>query len=154
MPSTYKPFDPKEYELSSVTIKTERNLHQVDITQGIITFNIFEHMDKAYLTGDLTFADTNRILEIIDFKGTEVVDFKFKLHQNDIFIEKRFIVRNVQNIVPSTDTDDVISLNLIEYDGFVGTLRFLNKAYQGKPGQIVNDMMRDVFGGQKIAVRA
>lgn len=154
MPSTYKPFDPKEYELSSVTIKTERNLHQVDITQGIVNFNIFEHMDKPYLTGDLTFADTNRILEIIDFKGTEVVDFKFKLHQNDIFIEKRFIVRNVQNIVPSTDTDDVISLNLIEYDGFVGTLRFLNKAYQGKPGQIVNDMMRDVFGGQKIAVRA
>ena len=109
MPSTYKPFDPKEYELSSVTIKTERNLHQVDITQGIITFNIFEHMDKPYLTGDLTFADTNRILEIIDFKGTEVVDFKFKLHQNDIFIEKRFVVRNVQNIVPSTDTDDVIN---------------------------------------------
>ena len=54
MPSTYKPFDPKEYELSSVTIKTERNLHQVDITQGIVNFNIFEHMDKPYLTGDIT----------------------------------------------------------------------------------------------------
>jgi len=151
--SSYTPKDPREYKLYSIFLLNPRTTHQVNITQGLISFNIFEHLDKPYLTGVLTFADTSRILEMTDFKGTERIIIKMGLHQSDKILEKQFIVRNVKEAIPSTDTDNVITINLIEYDGFVGTLRILNKAYDGKPGVIINDMLRDVYGNKKIAVR-
>ena len=151
--SSYKPQDPKEYKLYSIGIVSARNTHTVDITRGLLSLNIFEHLEKPYLTGNLTFADTSRVLEIIDFKGTERVIIKLGLHQSTDILEKTFIVRSVKEVIPSTDTDDVISLELIEYDGFVGTLQVLNKTYQGKPGVMINDMLRDVYGSQKIAIR-
>ena len=147
--SEYVPKDPKEYKLYQVGLFTDRNQHRVDITKALVNLNIYENIEKPYLTANLTFADTSRVLEIMDFKGTERVKIKLGLYQTADVVEKTFIVRSVADIVPSTDTDDVITLELIEYDGFTGTLQILNKAYEGKPGFIISDMLKDVYTNDK-----
>ena len=74
--SEYVPKDPKEYKLYQVGLFTDRNQHRVDITKALVNLNIYENIEKPYLTANLTFADTSRVLEIMDFKGTERVKIK------------------------------------------------------------------------------
>ena len=143
--SSYVPQDPKEYKLYQVGLLSDRIQHRVDITKALVGLNIYEHLEKPYLTGNLTFADTSRVLEIADFKGTERIQVKLGLHQSTEIITKTFIIRRIQNVIPSTDTADVITVDLIEYDGFTGLLQLLNKAYEGKPGFIISDMLRDTY---------
>ena len=147
--SSYVPQDPKEYKLYQVGLLSDRIQHRVDITKALVGLNIYEHLEKPYLTGNLTFADTSRVLEIADFKGTERIQVKLGLHQSTEIITKTFIIRRIQNVIPSTDTADVITVDLIEYDGFTGLLQLLNKAYEGKPGFIISDMLRDTYHVKK-----
>ena len=74
MASTYTPFDPHEYELRSAVISTQRNSHVVNITSTMVELIIFEHLERGYLTGSISYVDTGRSIEIIDYQGTEFLD--------------------------------------------------------------------------------
>lgn len=150
----YVPNDPHEYELESIILSTQRNAHDVDITTSMVELEIFEHLDRAYLTGSLTFVDGGRVIEIIDFQGTEYVDIQLKLHNTSHRVVKRFIVRQVNSIVPSTDTTDVVTLALIDYDAYYSSLVNVNKMYEGKPSKIIGDILRDNYGSSKRVSRA
>lgn len=150
----YTPFDPHEYELNNVTLSTQRNNHSVNITNVVAEIEIFEHIERAYITGSITFSDNSRVLEIMDFQGTEFVDISLKLYQSPYKVQRRFVVRELTSVVPSTDTTDVITLSLIDYDSYFNALINVNKMYEGKPGEIINDILRDVYGTRKVAQRA
>lgn len=150
----YTPFDPHEYELERITIFTQRNGHTINVTTSMIELEIFEHLDRAYLTGSLTFVDTGRAIEIMDFQGTEFVDIKLKLHNSPYKVNKRFVVRQVNSIVPSTDTTDLVTLSIIDYDAYFNSLINVNKMYEGKPSEIIDDILRDHYGTQKTVLRA
>lgn len=154
MASTYTPFDPHEYEMRSAILSTQRNQHVVDITTTLIELVIFEHLERGYLTGSLTYTDTGRSIEIMDFQGTEFLDIHLGLHQSEHSVKKRFVIREVQSIVPSSDTTDVVTLAIIDYDAYLSSLINVNKMYEGKPSQIVSDILRDNYGPTKTAIRA
>ena len=74
MAKSYTPFDPHEYDLRSAVISTQRNDHIIDITSSLIELIIFEHIERSYLTGSVTYTDTGRSIEIMDYQGTEILD--------------------------------------------------------------------------------
>ena len=49
--SSYTPKDPREYKLYSIFLLNPRTSHQVNITQGLVSFNILIGVyDKIILT--------------------------------------------------------------------------------------------------------
>jgi len=147
----YIPFDPHEYNLDEVLLSTQRNDHSVDITPTIAEIEIFEHLERSYLTGTVTFTDNDRIIEIMDFQGTEFCDIKLGLFQGDRrTISKRFVVRELLSVVPSSDFSDVVTLSLIDYDAYFNTLLNVNKTYDGTPGDIIEKILNDSFVGKSL----
>lgn len=118
MAKSYTPFDPHEFELRRAVLSTQRNDHIVDITNTLIEFVIFEHIERAYITGKLSYIDTGRSIESMDFQGTEFLDIEYSLHTTPHKVIKRFVVREVESIVPTTDTTDTVTLNVLDYDAY------------------------------------
>jgi hypothetical protein len=154
MAKSYTPFDPHEYDLRSAVISTQRNDHSIDITSSLIELIIFEHIERSYLTGSVTYTDTGRSIEIMDYQGTEILDVEFSLFTSAPKVQKRFIIREVESIVPTTDTTDMVTLKIIDYDAYLNTLINVNKMYEGKPSQIIDKILRDSFDSGKKVVRA
>ena len=102
MAKSYTPFDPHEFEMRRAVLSTQRNDHTVDITTTLVELNIFEHIERSYLTGFITYIDTGRSIEIMDFQGTEFLDVEFGLYTTPHRVSKRFVVRQVVSIVPTT----------------------------------------------------
>ena len=150
MAKSYTPFDPHEFEMRSAVLSTQRNDHTVDITTTLIELNIFEHIDRSYLTGTISYIDTGRSIEIMDFQGTEFLDIEFGLYTTPHRVSKRFVVMEVQSIVPTTDTTDTVTLRILDYDGYLNTLINVNKMYEGKPSQIIDDILRDYFENKRV----
>ena len=153
MAKSYTPFDPHEFEMRRAVLSTQRNDHTVDITTTLIELNIFEHIDRSYLTGTISYIDTGRSIEIMDFQGTEFLDIEFGLYTTPHRVSKRFVVMEVQSIVPTTDTTDTVTLRILDYDGYLNTLINVNKMYEGKPSQIIDNILKDYFENKRI-VRA
>ena len=153
MAKSYTPFDPHEFEMRRAVLSTQRNDHTVDITTTLIELNIYEHIDRSYLTGTISYIDTGRSIEIMDFQGTEFLDVEFGLYTTPHRVSKRFVVMEVQSIVPTTDTTDTVTLRILDYDGYLNTLINVNKMYEGKPSQIIDNILRDYFEDKRI-VRA
>ena len=155
MASSYTPFDPHEFEMRRAVLSTERNnRHIVDITSSLVELIIFENLERPYLTGTVTYTDGGRTLEIMDFQGTELLEIEIALHTSPHIVKKSFIVREVTSVVPSTDTTDVITLALLDYDSYLNTLININKMYEGKPSQIINNILKDSFFSKKKIIRA
>ena len=150
MAESYTPFDPHEFEMRRAVLSTQRNDHTVDITTTLIELNIFEHIERAYLTGFVSYIDTGRSIEIMDFQGTEFLDVEFGLYTTPYKVSKRFVVREVKSIVPTTDTTDTVTLQIIDYDGYLNTLINVNKMYEGKPSQIIDNICRDYFENKRV----
>ena len=150
MAKSYTPFDPHEFELRSAVLSTQRNDHTVDITTTLIELNIFEHIERSYLTGFVSYIDTGRSIEIMDFQGTEFLDVEFGLYTTSYKVSKRFVVREVKSIVPTTDTTDTVTLQIIDYDAYLNTLINVNKMYEGKPSQIIDNILRDYFENKRV----
>jgi len=153
MAESYTPFDPHEFEMRRAVLSTQRNDHTVDITTTLIELNIFEHIERTYLTGTISYIDTGRSIEIMDFQGTEFLDIEFGLYTTPHRITKRFVVMEVQSIVPTTDTTDTVTLQILDYDGYLNTLINVNKMYEGKPSQIIDNILKDYFESKRV-VRA
>ena len=147
--STYNPKDPTEYKLEQVVISHGRNDHTFDITASVIEIEMFEHMERAYISGALTFVDDSRIVEAIEFNGTEKVTIVAGLHQTDYKIKKEFAIREVSGITPATDNSDVVSVALLDIDAYVSSLISVNKVYEGRPSEIIESVLRDNFGAAK-----
>jgi len=150
MAESYTPFDPHEFEMRSAILSTQRNDHTVDITTTLIELNIFEHIERSYLTGFVSYIDTGRSIEIMDFQGTEFLDVEFGLYTTPYKVSKRFVVREVKSIVPTTDTTDTVTLQIIDYDAYLNTLINVNKMYEGKPSQIIDNILRDYFENKRV----
>jgi len=154
MAESYTPFDPHEFEMRRAVLSTQRNDHTVDITTTLVELNIYEHVEKAYLTGTISYVDTGRSIEIMDFQGTEFLDIQFSLYTTPHTVSRRFVVTEVESIVPTTDTTDTVTLKILDHDAYLNTLINVNKMYEGKPSEIIDNILKDSFGVVKKVIRA
>src|SRR6056300_1769346 len=61
------------YQFQSVVLSSDRlkNGLEVDISNSISDLEIFEHIEKPYLTGKIVFADNDNLVSGFDFQGGE-----------------------------------------------------------------------------------
>lgn len=147
--SDYTPKSPLEYKLEKVTITHGRNEHEFDITASVVEIEVFENLNRAYLTGSLVFYDDARIVEAVDFNGTETITIIAGLYQTDYKIKKEFAVREISSIHPASDNSDVVTLKLIDKDSYISSMINVNKMYEGKPSEIIEHVLLDNFGATK-----
>lgn len=129
---------PYDFTIESIIITAKRwqfAPEGIDIKNVCAEVNIFEHLDKPFLTANLTFLDNANIGDNYQFSGTERVqitlissDERDDAGKNTIV--KRFIVDSVVNAAKSNDSNELVTLHLVEERYFQSCLMSVNKVFK------------------------
>lgn len=139
-----------EFELKRVEIQKQGDAGleaQFEISAAVTEINIFEHIDKPYLTGSIVFADIDRIVELSQINGNETVILTIATRDEiQHTITKTFIVSEIIRISKGNDHSQLVGLSLIEDSGFLSRLMRVSKAYSGTGSSIITQLLNESLG--------
>ena len=133
--------------LSAVITNSDRNIDlSVDIKRLISSFQIFEHIEKSYLTAEVVFADTANLLQDMDFQGGEKLTLEIcqSEERNDGFsIKKEFLINRIENITRADEVTDAVMLHCVEYHVFKSSLQNISRSYKGSASKIISKILSE-----------
>jgi len=139
-----RPKEATDFRILEVLVDGERFSEAFNLRNMINEINIYEHIDKPFLTATMIFTDNESLYTRIGFLGTERIKIKIAvddLQDPDFCIEKHFVVSEVQASAKANDTNEVIILHLIEVSGYISKLTRVSKSFDGTPVDIIKKIM-------------
>ena len=148
-----------DYQLLSATItNSDRNSDlTVDIRRLISSFQIFEHIEKSYLTAEVVFADTANLVQDMDFQGGEKLTLEIcqSEERNDGFsIKKEFLINRIENITRADEATDAVMLHCVEYHVFKSSLQNISRSYKGSASKIISKILSEYVERDLLALGA
>jgi len=126
---------------------TASNGEEFVITDVITDIDVYEHLDKPYITGVATFLDPESLDERINFYGVEKFDLRVKLPESAaLAIEKSFFISKVVKSIRTNDSQSVITIHLLEDIGYLSEMQNVNKSYFGKGYEIISTIVKEFLG--------
>ena len=111
-----------------------------DIGPSVIELNIFEDIEKPYLTGSMLQVDNVGFKSTVGITGSERIEITLK-SATGALITKKFIISGIQKEVASGERTDVRLLSIIEEHAFLSSLIKVSKAYKGEPVNIISNIL-------------
>jgi hypothetical protein len=134
-------------EEALLTSSFSREGSEVDITNVVTDIDIYEHLDKPYITGTVTFVDVDRITEKINFYGIEKFSMTVKLPEaGAAAIQKNFYIDKIVKNVRTNDSQSVIAMHILEDIGYLSEMINVNKPYFGKGYEIISKIVQEFLG--------
>lgn len=131
------------YRLKSVLLQSERIVSSVELRNIVTDIDIYEHIEKPYLTAKLVFADTAEVISSNDILGGETILIVLQSNRkNTREIRKQFYIQRIENAVKVNDSTEVIVLKLIEDIGYISNVLNVNKSYTGDTSQIISKISK------------
>ena len=72
-----------DFEFQSILLQSERIDKEVELRDIVSDLEIFEHLDKPYLTGKILLIDSENLLQEGDFLGGERITVAIKTLRED-----------------------------------------------------------------------
>jgi len=136
--------------IESVIIEVNESKKSAQIANGVSDIDIFEHLDKPYLTAILGYTDRDSVVANMDISGGERVHITLKSNRaGTVSVSKTFFIDKVILSDKSTDISELYVFHLIEDIGYLSNLHNLNRSYSGKPSQIISKISEE-FLSKKI----
>jgi hypothetical protein len=146
------PDQSKDYIIEEATLSTDRveGGSFFDIKRLITDFEIFEHIDKPYLTAQFAFLDSYGIVQGMDIQGGEKLTVTIRstvgLAENSRSIVKEFLVSRILKSQKVNDQTEMVFIHCIEYHAFKSNVYNINKSYTGSPDTIINSIVSSYLG--------
>jgi len=145
-----KPNQSQQYKITEASISADRLGNVYDVTTSIAEFNIFESLDKPYLTGSVAILDDKSLFDIIDFKGTERFTIRMASVTNDLntVFERTFIMTSIEKSVKTNNNANasMILFTLIEEHAFVARAKKISKSFSGSIERILTKLIAREMG--------
>lgn len=145
-----KPNQSQQYKITEASISADRLGNVYDVTTSIAEFNIFESLDKPYLTGSVAILDDKSLFDIIDFKGTERFTIRMASVTNDLntVFERTFIMTSIEKSVKTNSNANasMILFTLIEEHAFVARAKKISKSFSGSIERILTKLIAREMG--------
>lgn len=127
-----------------VTISSARLTVDVRVENVVSDLDIYEHIDKPYLTGAIVFNDTESIFSNIDFIGGETVTVVLQsTRAGSVEIRKNFYVVSIINAIKVNDSNQTIALSLVEDIGYKSNLFSISKAYDDTGFKMIEKIAKE-----------
>ena len=138
--------------VKSVLIESERLTSPYEISNVVTDIDIYEHLDKPYLTGNMAFIDTESIISANDILGGEKITITLKSNRRKtLYVKKVFYVNSIQRRVKLGDSIEVISLHIIEDIGYLSNLFNVSKSYTGNSYTIISKIAKEYLSKTTLA---
>jgi len=120
-----------------------------DVRTSIVEFNVYESLDKAYLTGTVAILDDKGLFDAISFNGTELFRISMCSLDNELdpIFQKTFYLTNVERSVKSNDNgkSSIYLFSFIEPHAFKSRLTKISKSFNGSLEQsVIKTVARDL----------
>jgi len=113
--SNFAPESATPVLIEEVVITSAMNPIKIDIANTTVELEIYEHIDKPYTTGLLSFMDGDRVMSSLNVSGAETVDIKIKA--NTIIAKSRtarFYIDRIITTKKSNESNEMILLHLTQ----------------------------------------
>ena len=135
-----------DYILESVKVENDGG-DIVNIRNHVVELNIYENLERPYLTGDMMIKDDFGFYDQFGLTGTERCTIVISQPNTSGFgISKTFIISSVLATKKVNDYSEIITLKLIEKIGFDNQLLKFSKSYAGGPISIIENILNDKLG--------
>ena len=136
-----------DFVLDSFIIHSHRHQDPIDVTQNVSVFDIFESIEKPFLTGSVIIRDDMRLYDGTKINGTEVCEVVLSQPSTDaVPVFLTFVIQYVKGTQKVGDTVEMLDLKLIEQSAFHSNLKQFSKSYQGTPTEIITKICKDQLG--------
>ena len=136
-----------DFYYKQVLLESERldkSLELRDITTDI---DIFEHLDKPYLTGTITIVDTSNTLAQADILGGETINIAIvSTREESKTVSKRFYISNIITSQNSSENNSTHIFHLIEDIAYFSNLENINRSYTGSGHPIIQKIAKNYLG--------
>lgn len=139
-----KPFQSSnDYTIKSVEV-TADNGGIIQIANLVAQLEIYENLERPFLTGRLMIRDDADFINGISFNGTERCKIIIEQPLTDgLSIEMNFILRKIDAVRKINDQTEIISISLLEESAFNSQLRKITKSYTGSADEIIEKIFTD-----------
>lgn len=135
----------QQYKIVDAYITADRiggpNSTSLDVRTRTAEFNIYETLDKCYLTGTVTILDDGSFFDALDMQGTERFFIRMASVDNetDIVFERTFIMTSIEKAIKSSPTgkSSMYVFTLIEEHGFLGRVKKISRSFDGRLDGVV-----------------
>lgn len=129
------------FVLQSVVISSSRMTQSVEVRDVVTDINIYEHLDKAYLTAELMIIDGYRFSDRMDFQGAETVTITVKRSLDSPEYKKNFVIKKIIRGQKTNKGSESIAFQLVEEIAFRANLYNVNKSFSGSPSSIITSIL-------------
>ena len=135
---------PYDFILESFIITSHRHDKPIDVTTSISIFEIFENIEKPYLTGNVIMRDDMRFYDGVKINGTELCEITLSQPALDaVPVTLRFVIQYVKGTQKVGDQVEMIDFRIVEQTAFTSSIHQFSKSYQGTPEQIIQNICKD-----------
>ena len=131
-----------DFIFESVVIYSSRTIEPVEVKALVSAVEIYEHMNKPYLTGNIAIADSVRVSDRMDFQGAEYIDIKIKRGPKAPIYKKTFVIDEIKT-TKVNESSEVLVFHITEDIAYKANLYNVNKAYRGKPSDIIKKIAKE-----------
>lgn len=142
-----------QHKIVEATIAAERfggfDINTLDVRSLIAELNIFESLDKPYLTGTVVILDDKALFDSIQFQGTE--RFRVKMASQDdelnVVFERTFVMTGIERSrkANANAKSSVYVFTLLDEHAFVGRINKVSKSYRGSLETIIAKIAANEF---------
>ena len=131
----------KTYQFESILLQSERLNVDVELREVVQDVEIFEHIQKPYMTGFIFLVDNEDLFQNADIIGGERITITVKsLRPDTKSISNTFYISKVLNTEKVNDNIQTLSLHLIEDIGYVSNVLNINRYYSGKATKVLRNI--------------
>jgi len=139
--------DGTQFIFETVLYTAIRDGLEVELKEAISEFNIFENLDKTYLTASMLIGDDMGLMSDIQIKGDEGVKIIIaknpKLGDSSPYFRLDFKVVSILREEKTADRSEVYSINLISKHGYDNSVAKLSKSFTGKLEKISENILEN-----------
>ena len=130
--------------LKSVLLVSERLTESVELNRIVTDVEVFEHIEKPYLTGRIMLIDDSSFYENADIQGTERIQLTIVSSEEDsVPIIKTFFVGKVEKIQKVQDNAQTLMIHLVEDIFYLSSLKNVNRHYTGSRSNIIGKIAQN-----------
>lgn len=110
----------------------------IDIASSVLDLDIFEHIEKPYLTAVMGYADFGGVNDFLSIKGGERVEITISsTHEDHKDIKKIFYIDKIISSQKLKENEEFYIAHMIEDLGFLSKIKNINRSYSGLGSDII-----------------
>ena len=144
------------FEFESIRlVSSEDGRTPIELKLMVSDLDIFEHLDKPYLTGVMAFQDNRNIMNGAEVRGGDKIEIK--IHNTSDTVPSSFVdkVFRIDKVISATrmeqnQNSESVVLHLVENHWYESNAYNVNKSYSGKVSDILDKISSEYVGKKKI----